>query len=297
MAKSFYESTYYDHNEFQEIVEFQEYSSLRIWNNNSPTNYAPHRHTVLEIIFPIENYYLADVNDTHYCIMPGEILIIPPGMLHALTAPSSGKRLIFLFDISILTKMKSFSSVQSLLVRPLYITRTTYPSIYEDMYSLLVKMQSEYFHANEYAELTIHSLLLQFFVNLGYHHIHMQDLFPNVRPAKQKEYIRKFNQLLNYIEEHYREELDLNTLAEFVGFSKYHFLRLFKQYTGTTLGEYMVLYRIRVAEKLLCNPNLSIADIAVQSGFSSISTFNRLFKQYKKCSPSEYRLHSISPKF
>lgn len=269
MAKSFYESTYYDHNEFQEIVEFQEYSSLRIWNNNSPTNYAPHRHTVLEIIFPIENYYLADVNDTHYRIMPGEIL----------------------------TKMKSFSSVQSLLVRPLYITRTTYPSIYEDMYSLLVKMQSEYFHANEYAELTIHSLLLQFFVNLGYHHIHMQDLFPNVRPAKQKEYIRKFNQLLNYIEEHYREELDLNTLAEFVGFSKYHFLRLFKQYTGTTLGEYMVLYRIRVAEKLLCNPNLSIADIAVQSGFSSISTFNRLFKQYKKCSPSEYRLHSISPKF
>lgn len=96
MAKSFYESTYYDHNEFQEIVEFQEYSSLRIWNNNSPTNYAPHRHTVLEIIFPIENYYLADVNDTHYRIMPGEILIIPPGMLHALTAPSSGKRLIFL---------------------------------------------------------------------------------------------------------------------------------------------------------------------------------------------------------
>ena len=205
MAKSFYESTYYDHNEFQEIVEFQEYSSLCIWNNNSPTNYAPHWHTVLEIIFPIENYYLADVNDTHYHIMPGEILIIPPGMLHALTAPSSGKRLIFLFDISILTKLKSFSSVQSLLVRPLYITRTTYPSIYEDMYSLLVKMQSEYFHANEYTELTIHSLLLQFFVNLGYHHIHMQDLFPNVRPAKQKEYIRKFNQLLNYIEEHYRE--------------------------------------------------------------------------------------------
>ena len=297
MAKSFYESTYYDHNEFQEIVEFQEYSSLRIWNNNSPTNYAPHWHTVLEIIFPIENYYLADVNDTHYHIMPGEILIIPPGMLHALTAPSSGKRLIFLFDISILTKLKSFSSVQSLLVRPLYITRTTYPSIYEDMYSLLVKMQSEYFHANEYTELSIHSLLLQFFVNLGYHHIHMQDLFPNVRPAKQKEYIRKFNQLLNYIEEHYREELDINTLAEFVGFSKYHFLRLFKQYTGTTLGEYMALYRIRVAEKLLCNPNLPIADIAVQSGFSSISTFNRLFKQYKKCSPSEYRLHNISPKF
>lgn len=160
-----------------------------------------------------------------------------------------------------------------------------------------MQMQTEYFHNNEYAELTIYSLLIQFFVNLGYHHIHVQDIFPNVRPTKQKEYVRKFNQLLHHIEEHYMEDLDLDTLAESVGFSKYHFLRLFKQYTGTTLGEYTTLYRLKVAEKLLCDPNISITDVAAQSGFSSISTFNRIFKQYKKCSPSEYRLHNTSHKF
>lgn len=281
----------------EEIITFSEYSSLRIWYNDIPKVYPAHWHTVLEIILPVDNYYVADVNDTHFRIMPGEILIIPPGMMHKLSAPPSGARLIYLFDISVLARIKSFSGIQSLLVRPIFISRTTYPSIYEDMYSLLIQMQTEYFHNNEYAELTIYSLLIQFFVNLGYHHIHVQDIFPNVRPTKQKEYVRKFNQLLHHIEEHYMENLDLDTLAESVGFSKYHFLRLFKQYTGTTLGEYTTLYRLKVAEKLLCNPNISITDVAAQSGFSSISTFNRIFKQYKKCSPSEYRLHNTSHKF
>ena len=297
MAKSFfYESTYNNHNDIQEIVDFPEYTSFRIWYNDMPVNYAPHWHTVLEIILPTDNYYLVDVDNIQYRIMPGEILVIPPGMIHELTAPDNGKRLIFLFDISLFARLKSFSGIQSLFVHPIYISRSTYPSIYEEMYSLLMKMQLEYFQTNEYAELTIYSLLMQFFANLGYHHIHVQDLFPNVRPSKQKEYIRKFNTLLNYIEEHFKEELDLDALAESIGFSKYHFLRLFKQYTGTTLGEYMAVYRLKAAEKLLCNPNLSIAEVAANSGFSSISTFNRLFKQYKKCSPSEYRLHNTSPK-
>lgn len=281
-------------NHFQEIVEFQKNSSLRIWYNDVPDCYAPHWHTVLEIILPIENYYLANVNDFNFRIMPGEILLIPPGELHELNAPNTGKRLIFMFDISMLSRLKSFSGIQSLLVQPIYITPDTHPSIYDDIYSLLMSMQEEYFHANEYAELTVYSLLIDLFVKLGYHHIHKQDLFPNVRLPKQKEYVSKFNQLLTYIDQHYMEDLDLDRLSESVGFSKYHFLRLFKQYMGTTLGDYVTICRIKASEKLLCNPNLSISEVASQSGFSSISTFNRLFKQYKKCSPTEYRQHNNS---
>ena len=137
----------------EEIITFSEYSSLRIWYNDIPKGYPAHWHTVLEIILSVDNYYYAEVNGIHYRIMPGEILIIPPGMMHELTAPPTGARLIYLFDISILSRMKSFSGIQSLLVRPIFISRTTYPSIYEDMYSLLMQMQTVYFHNNEYAVL------------------------------------------------------------------------------------------------------------------------------------------------
>lgn len=271
-------------------------AAIKIWYNDLPDCYASHWHTVLEIVLPLENYYSADVNGHHFHIMPREILLIPPGELHALSAPATGKRLIFMFDISMLSTLHSFSGIQSMLVQPLLITPATHPLIYDEVYSLLIQIKDEYFEKKEYAELTIYSLLIHMFVTLGYHQIHNQSSFPNVRLPKQKEYVHRFNELLSYIDQHYTEELDLDTLSEAIGFSKYHFIRLFKQYTGTTLGDYVTTCRIKASEKLLCNLELSIAEIASQSGFSSISTFNRLFKQYKKCSPTEYRQRNNSLK-
>ncbi len=94
---------------------------------------------------------------------------------------------------------------------------------------------------------------------------------------------------MEYIDIHYMEELNLEDIAESTGFSKYHFSRLFKQYTGFTFCDYLCHRRIKVAEELLARPDLSITEAALQAGFPSISTFNRLFKQYKNCTPSEYR--------
>lgn len=65
--------------------------------------------------------------------------------------------------------------------------------------------------------------MINLFVKFGYNHIQTQDLFPNVRSYKQKEYVKKFNDLLDYIDKHYAEELNLEEIADSSGFSKYHF--------------------------------------------------------------------------
>ena len=273
----------------QETVSFQDNSTVRIWLNTQTECFEVHWHTALEIIMPVENYYDAYVEGNTYHVQPGEFLVIPPGDLHELHAPDNGSRFIFLFDISHITKLKGFVGIQSILSQPLYITRDTYPQIYEDVYQLLIQMRNEYFNKNEYAELTIFALLLTFFTKLGYNHVNASNLFPNVRLYKQKEYIQKFNNLMEYIDIHYMEELNLEDIAESTGFSKYHFSRLFKQYTGFTFCDYLCHRRIKVAEELLTRPDLSITEVALQAGFASISTFNRLFKQYKNCTPSEYR--------
>lgn len=194
-----------------------------------------------------------------------------------------------MFDISLITKLKSFVGIQSILSQPLYVTKEGYPQIYDDVFQLLIQMRNEYFNRNEYAELTIFSLLLTFLTKFGYNHINASNLFPNVRLYKQKEYIQKFNSLMEYIDEHYMEDLNLEMISESTGFSKYHFSRLFKQYTGFTFCDYLCHRRIKVAEELLARPDLSVTEVALQAGFPSISTFNRLFKQYKNCTPSEYR--------
>ena len=275
------------------MIDYSIDSAIRIWKNDTSDSYPIHWHTALEIIIPIENYYIVDVNDQHFHLMPDEILLIPSGELHTLTSPDTGSRFIFMIDISFLSSIKSFSSIQSLLVQPIHLTPKIHPAIYDEIYSLLMNMQVEFFQEREYSELTIYSLLIDLFVKLGYDYLYGQELFPSVRLPKQKEYIRKFQQLLAYIDEHYMEELDLDKLSASIDFSKFHFLRLFKQYMGATLGDYVTLRRIKAAEQLLCNQSIPIAEVATLSGFSSISTFNRLFKQYKNCSPSEYRQHHI----
>lgn len=280
----------------EELVDFWQNTSHRIWMNEQVMNYSAHWHTAMEIINPVENHYDAVINGEKYRINPGDILIIPPGEVHELLAPESGKRFIFLMNISLISKLKGFSGIQSMLSHPLLLSKDNFPKIYDDIYQILLQIRNEYFNNNDYAELTIQALLINLLVKIGEHHNNAEELFPNVRLYKQKEYVQKFNQALEYIDNHYMEDVSLEDVADQIGFSKYHFSRLFKQYTDYTFCDYLTFRRIKVAEDYLASPDYSITEVAMQAGFSSISTFNRLFKQQKGCTPSEYRSKNSTPK-
>lgn len=272
-----------------ESVDYQNGSTIRIWYNEQTIGFAPHWHNALEVILPIENSYDVRVNDEDHHILPGEIFFIPPGEMHELMASSSGTRFIFLFNITNIMQMKGYAGIQSMLAHPLHITKADFLPVYDEIYRLFGLMWNEYFSDNDFRELSIYAHLIQIFVLLGRNKLRSANLFPNVRNYKQKEYMQRFSQVLDYIDTHYMEELTLDDIADFSGFSKYHFTRLFKQYTTSTFYDYLNFKRIKVAESLLAQPDLSITEIALQSGFSSISTFNRIFKQKKNCTPSQYR--------
>jgi AraC-like DNA-binding protein len=68
-----------------------------------------------------------------------------------------------------------------------------------------------------------------------------------------------------------------------------YFSSSFKQYTGYSLIDYTNAKRIRLASKLLlAKQNASISEIAMQVGFNNMSNFNRAFRKYAGCTPSEY---------
>ena len=132
-------------------------------------------------------------------------------------------------------------------------------------------------------------MIIQMFVLAGRSCIGSSNLFADIRTSRQKEYIDKFNKVFQYVDQNYTEEISLETAAKIAGFSKFHFSRLFKQFTDTSFYDCLNLRRVQAAEHLLPIPGLPITEIALQCGFSSISTFNRVFKSFKKCTPSEFR--------
>ncbi len=273
----------------QEIVSYQKNSTVRIWFNDMPVSYDSHSHPSMEIIMPIENWYEITTPNGIFKVEPGEILIIPPSELHKIVAPVSGSRFIFLIDVSFMTSLQGFTGISPLLKECIHITPSEYGPIYNEIYQLLVQMRTEYFQATHYYELTIHQHLLNLFVLLGEDHLNKVDMYSGLNSLMQKEYMQRFNNVLNYINEHFAEELTLEVVAECSGFSKFHFTRLFKKYTDSTFYEYLVYRRIQEAEKLLADADMTITDVALYSGFASISTFNRTFKQKKNCTPREYR--------
>lgn len=95
--------------------------------------------------------------------------------------------------------------------------------------------------------------------------------------------------ICNYIALHCTEKLTLEMAAAVAGFSKYHFSKLFKEYTGQSFTQFQDKERLRIAETLLKEPNLSITEISQEAGFNSISTFNRNFLESKKVSPTKFR--------
>lgn len=265
-------------------------SSVFLWINREPGHFPLHWHSTVEILMPLQNDYTVTINKNKYQLKENEILIVPPGELHELTPPPSGYRLVLLFDLSGLTKFKGFTRLFSRpsLVGP--ITPETMPGIHAKERDLLLQIAEEYATGGDLAEPSVLALLIQFFVLLARNSEDtVPPSLPAMQPNKQREYIEKFNIVFDYIEHHYMEDITLEEVAAQIGFSKFHFSRLFRQFTDTAFYDYLCARRIKAAETLLLDPNLPITEIALQSGFASISTFNRVFKKFKECTPTEFK--------
>lgn len=95
--------------------------------------------------------------------------------------------------------------------------------------------------------------------------------------------------ILSYIDTHYLDPITLDSVANSVGISRFYLSRNFRKLTNCGFCEYLNQKRINEAIILLAETDYSITDVALRSGFQSISSFNRIFKDCIGCSPKEYR--------
>ena len=268
---------------------FPKDSSIRIWHNVETVDYPTHWHNALEIILPVENYYDVDVDNKRYHVLPGDILFIPPRKSHYLHAPNSGVRNICLFDIDFFSSVRGYSGLLSMLSDSIHITADDFAPIYNEIYELFSQIWNEYFQKTEFYEFSIYAHLFQILTILSRYRLNKMQLFNDTSPVKRKEYFDRLNNAIDYIDENYTNKITLEEVASFSGFSKFHFSRLFKEYMHCTFYDYLINRRIKATEVLLTRDDLTITDIALQAGFSSIPTFNRTFKMKKGCTPGEYR--------
>lgn len=98
-----------------------------------------------------------------------------------------------------------------------------------------------------------------------------------------------FFHILNYLDEYFNSNVDLNTMANMSGYSKDHFRYLFKQKTGTSFHQYVIKKRLECAKNLIINTDKSLTEIAEFCGYENYYQFNAIFKKNYGVSPSFFR--------
>ena len=106
----------------------------------------------------------------------------------------------------------------------------------------------------------------------------------------KNEYRSRLNRTIDYIHNHYDEDLNLTKLAEVACFSKFHFHRIFRAMVGETLNDFVQRIRLeKSVQKLTTDFNKSITEIALDGGFSSLQNFAKIFKSHYGMTPSIMR--------
>lgn len=116
-----------------------------------------------------------------------------------------------------------------------------------------------------------------------------QEVFHNNEQNRQQKSMHQLRTVLEYMDQHYNENISLTELASLANMSNQHFCRIFKTITGKRPVDYMNYLRINKAVILLSESDFNISEIAMAVGFDDSNYFSRLFKKYQKKSPSAMR--------
>lgn len=151
------------------------------------------------------------------------------------------------------------------------------------MSKLILNIIRECRDQNTYYEDSIKGYLYALVIEM----IRLADERDRTRNAKRvSEYIKKS---LDYINEHYKEEIRMENIAEASGLSESHFRRVFEDAMNMKPLDYVNLVRVDKACVMMGKEDISMEEISYRVGFQTQSTFNRNFKRLTGMSPHQWK--------
>lgn len=269
----------------REYVTYLEDSSVRIWYSDVPWRYETHDHSAVEILLTMEGSVTYTIDDTAYQVRKGEVLIIPPDMPHALSMEEGSSRYLFLFEPDAILDMRDIKSMAAHFHRPFHLRDGSEAHV--RIRELLLRARDAYDKRELMWNTVCYSCILRVYATLGQRYLSGVRL----RSADGTRNVDSevITAAMTYINNHYREDLCLEDVARFAGFSRYYFSRSFKKQTGYSFKDYLCQKRLQVAMDMLIRTNRPMRDVAMESGFGSVATFNRVFRENKGCTPTQYR--------
>lgn len=272
-----------------EFVTYPENTSIRIWHSKTPDEYENHFHSAAEVIVPLVGHVTVQLVDETLKVKANEVIIIPAGCNHSLHMGENSERELLLFEQNGVFSLKEFSALRQMMSKPIYLTMN-HPCR-ERVRALLFEIIQVHRSGGMLRNMLSYALLLEIYAILG------EDYLTNSATAAEMNVLQRqlsgedaFHRALEYLNKNYVDDMTLDTLAAYAGFSRYTLSRMFRQHTGVTFTQYLSQRRVEMAMELLSTTRFPVTQVALQCGFNSIATFNRVFREVKGCTPTQYRV-------
>lgn len=256
------------------------------------TEFPPHWHEVVEVVYVLDGSLRVGVNSEIYTMNPKDILLITGGDVHYFVPePKRVNRLILHFDVAFFesafpsAKKSRFSRV--ILTAKDDVTQDSGQSVHKLLEEQILAIIEENHTQHDAYRIAMRARLFDILVILA-RLVPMQAYSPQER-NRHLNRLGRLENVFKYVDENYSSSITLQDIASVANFSEYYFTRFFKEATGMTFGRYINNYRVEKAAQLLKDTDDTITEVVFKSGFGSIKTFNRVFRQTKGCSPSAYK--------
>ncbi|WP_160719281.1 AraC family transcriptional regulator [Bacillus sp. USDA818B3_A] len=244
---------------------------------------AMHWHDRIEFLFVLRGKIQVFVGTEEYALKENDLLLINSNEVHGVEASEDNRVLLLQIPLSFVEKWYQNIEVelfhcQSFLEKE----QGRYNHIRFLMVLLMLTLRKKELGY----EIKIHSLLL----DIVYH------LISKFRVTNHKQITRnsikdieRLTRITNFIQMNYMHPITLNEIAENEGLTVPYLSRYFQQHIGQPFVKYLNGIRLEQAVKYLLENNWPVIQIAMESGFSSLNTFHKLFKETFHTTPYQFR--------
>ena len=244
-------------------------------------NYLAHWHSEVEMVLVLEGRLGIGIN-TGFCELDaGDMVMLPGGDIHYFDSKANDSTiLIIVFRPELIDNIVDFSSRSNMpnivVSKSQGMTAGLNESVLTEMKNCFESIFAELNGQKEEYKLIVKARLIE-----------LTGLFFRCRPRLANQpaaqstgnsNAKLLQKAIRFIHENYTSDISLEDISEHLNVSPFYFSRIFSKSTGLTFKTYVNRYRIEKAMSMIHATTRPITEIAYECGFSSIRTFNRVFK-------------------
>lgn len=260
-------------------------SGFCVWQASyEDISFLAHWHQEIELIYVHSGTAHFSINDDEFTAHTGDLIFVDTGDFHYSDSYKYKNNLDFIvLDPGVIRSHYHHAHFAHPLITAdmleAYHMTDAVPRLFADVHQELSSKQPYY-------QEIVSAMLREFIFRLRRCHPRREK--DTLAHRHRDNTLNDMQQLLTYIDEHYGEDITLSFAAQKMNFSESHFSKTFKKMIGMNYVTYLNAVRIEQAAAMLRNTGTKITDIALSCGFGNIRSFNRTFKEYTGCTPTQF---------